>query len=377
MVVQFPYGKGGSQVENMEHLTPEQKMSVEISRKSALTTVAKLGLGSAAMVAALKAGHIDEAFAAGRADDLPKKNYHFVFVNHVTTNAFFTPTQSGANDACKLLGCTYGWTGSENSIVSEMVKAMQTAIASRADGIAVAVIDPIAFGAPTAQAFAAGIPVVSYNADGTAKNTPQTNMRLAYIGQSLYTSGFLMGQRIVKLVGSGHVGLFIATFGTANIQPRLDGAIAAIKQFGGGKITYDAIATGALEAQEHRVVESYYLGHKGIKGMFAVDQGSTSGAILTSRKYGLRPKGLSIGGYDLTHDIVAGIKDGVADFTIDQQPYLQGFYPIVQLFLYKLSAGLVGCEDMNTGIKFVTKSNIAPYLKPNVFQGSSATIYQL
>src|SRR5690348_10091521 len=110
------------------------------------------------MVAALKAGRIDEAFASGRSDDLPKKNYNFVFVNHVTTNAFFTPTQSGANDACKLLGCSFNWTGSENSIVSEMVKAMQTAIARRADGIAVAVIDPVAFGAPTAQAFAAGIP---------------------------------------------------------------------------------------------------------------------------------------------------------------------------------------------------------------------------
>ncbi len=42
-----------------------------------------------------------------------KKNYKFVFVNHVTTNPFFTPTQYGAADACKLLGCSYQWTGSE------------------------------------------------------------------------------------------------------------------------------------------------------------------------------------------------------------------------------------------------------------------------
>jgi simple sugar transport system substrate-binding protein len=371
-------GKGGSFVDTeASEQSAFDREQLEISRRKALTTVAKLGLGSAAMVAALKAGHLEDAIAAGRSEDLPKKGYHFVFVNHVTTNAFFTPTQSGAADACKLLGCSYSWTGSENSIVSEMTHAMQTAIAGRADGIAVAIIDPVAFGAPIASAFAAGIPVISYNADGTAKNTPQTNMRLAYIGQSLYTSGFLMGQKIVKLVGSGHVVIFIATYGTANIQPRLDGAEAAIRQFGGGKITYEDHASGALEAAERRYVESFWLGHRNVKGMFAVDQGSTTGAILTSRKYGLRQKGLSIGGYDLTPEIVKGINDGVADFTIDQQPYLQGFYPIVQLFLYKLSAGLVGCEDMNTGIKFVTKSNIGPYLKPNVFQGSSTTNYQL
>ena len=40
------------------------------------------------------------------------KSYKFTFVNHVTTNPFFTPTQNGAADACKLLGCSYQWTGS-------------------------------------------------------------------------------------------------------------------------------------------------------------------------------------------------------------------------------------------------------------------------
>ena len=47
----------------------------------------------------------------------------FVFVNHVTTNPFFVPTKYGAEDACKLLGCSYQWTGSENSNVNEMVNA--------------------------------------------------------------------------------------------------------------------------------------------------------------------------------------------------------------------------------------------------------------
>ena len=57
--------------------------------------------------------------------------YKFVFVNHVTTNPFFVPTQYGAADACKLLGCTYQWTGSESSNVNQMVNAMNTAITER------------------------------------------------------------------------------------------------------------------------------------------------------------------------------------------------------------------------------------------------------
>src|SRR6266581_3225074 len=65
--------------------------------------------------------------------------WKFVFVNHVTTNPFFVPTQYGAADACALVNCRYQWTGSAKSDVGEMVSAMNAAIAAKADGIAVAV----------------------------------------------------------------------------------------------------------------------------------------------------------------------------------------------------------------------------------------------
>jgi simple sugar transport system substrate-binding protein len=350
--------------------TPEfGQTELEISRRTALSTVAKLGLGSAAMVAAFKAGHIEDALAAGRSDALPKKGYHFVFVNHVTTNAFFTPTQSGAADACSLLGCTYQWTGSATSNVAEMVKSMRTAIAGKADGIAVAIIDKNAFDPPTDAAFAAGIPVISYNADGSP-----TNKRLAYIGQDLFLSGVGMGQRIAALVGTGKVGLFIATPGSLNIQPRIDGARSVLAKTSGITLFPD-IATGPLIAQERTAVEAWWTGHQDAKGMFAVDQGTTQGIVQTIQKHGLRAKGVKAGGYDLPPALVTAVNTGLADFTIDQQPYLQGFYPVMQLFLYKLSGGLVGAESMNTGIKFVTKATVTPYLTPNVYQGSSTTNY--
>src|SRR5437588_10844175 len=107
------------------------------------------------------------------------KSYKFVFVNHVTTNPFFTPTQYGAADACKLLGCSYQWTGSENSNVSQMVNALNSAVTAKADGIAVSLTDLHAFNSPVDKALAAGIPVVAYNAHAPA------NKRLSYSGQDL------------------------------------------------------------------------------------------------------------------------------------------------------------------------------------------------
>ena len=345
----------------------EERQELVASRRSLLKRV---GLGAAALslpasvVASPAFGGVSEALAS-QAFIKSHPKWKFVFVNHVTTNPFFVPTQYGAADACNLLGCSYQWTGSTTSSISEMVNAFNSGISAKADGIAVCLVDLKAFNAPTDRALKAKIPVLSYNADAQ-------NNRLAYIGQDLYLSGFEMGRRIVGLVKSGEVALFIATPGQLNIQPRIDGAQAAIKQLSKGKIKATAIATGADLNGELAKIDAYYLGHKGLKGMFAVDAGSTQGVAQVMQKYGLAKKGVKAGGYDLLPTILKLIDTGHMHFTIDQQPYLQGFYPVMQLFWLKYSGGLVAPSDTNTGILFVTKENVKPYLTTKTrYHGSS------
>jgi simple sugar transport system substrate-binding protein len=290
--------------------------------------------------------------AAGIFGSQPKMK--FVFVNHVTTNPFFVPTKYGAEDACKLLGCSYQWTGSETANVKEMVNATNSAISAKADGLAIALVDLKAFNGPTDKALAAKIPVVGYNADAS------TNHRLAYIGQDLFVSGQEMGKRIVDLVPSGDVALFIATPGALNIQPRIDGALDTIKKSGKG-ITPHTVATSAAVPKELSTIDAYWLGHKNTKGMFAVDAGSTQGVAQVIKKYNLRDKGVKGGGYDLLPAIQQLLAAGQIDFTIDQQPYLQGFLPVLELYMYKASGTLSGIADVNTGLKFLDKDTIVPF----------------
>src|SRR5262249_55743638 len=122
----------------------------------------------------------------GRVPNTP--GWKFVFVNHVTTNSFFTPTRTGFADAAALLGLPEPeWQGSENGNVAEMASAMKTAVDNNRDGIAVALTDNNAFVDLTKQALGKGIPVIAYNANA-ANNYP-----LTYVGQDLYLSGFQMG----------------------------------------------------------------------------------------------------------------------------------------------------------------------------------------
>ncbi len=319
--------------------------------------VAAAGLGVPAVAGA----------ASGSGFLEPHPRWRFVFVNHATTNPFFVPTRYGIQDACRHYGTNYEWTGSSRSDVGEMVRAMRRAIDGGAAGIAVSVIDRRAFNKPAAEALSRGIPVVSYNADGGVGNR-----RLAYIGQDLYQSGLKFGARIAQLVQDGDVFLFIATPGQLNIQPRIDGALDAIRD-SGKRIRTTVVATGPGVAEERARIEATYAGHKNLRGMFAVDGGSTQGVADVMRKHGLRKRGVRAGGYDLLPRTLRAIAGGHLDFTIDQQPYLQGFLPIFQLFMVRYSGGLVAPSDTNTGLLFVTRGNVRPYLTTTTrYEGSSA-----
>jgi simple sugar transport system substrate-binding protein len=307
--------------------------------------------------------------AAGNFPSTPP--WKFTFVCHVTTNPFFVATQYGMADAAALLGIPKpAWTGSTTSNISEMVSATNAAISSKANGIALAVISTTAFKTPVANAMNDGIPVVSYNADGNVGN-PGTN-RLAYIGQDLFVSGQALGQRIVAGMPNGGDAVgFIATPGTANIQPRIDGATQAIKT-SGKNINFKPVTSGALLPQENTTINAYILAHKStLKGIFAVDAGSTQTVGQMIKKYNLQGK-VASGGFDLNAPTLQYVQGGSLDFTIDQQPYLQGFLPVLALYLFNLSGGLVAPVETNTGLTFVTKDNVGPYLNTTSrYEGSS------
>jgi simple sugar transport system substrate-binding protein len=335
---------------------------LDLSRVTRRRLLSGTGLASASLAATalLTACAEDQPAAQGAIGNFPKTpKWKFVFVCHVTTNPFFTPTQYGAEDACKLLGCEYQWTGSVNSVVAEMVDATNTAISSNADGIALAVVDKAAFRGPVGKALDAGIPVVSYNADGARDDVGSD--RLAYIGQGLYESGYALGQRALAQIDSGDVAGFIATPGQLNIQPRIDGAQQAFKD-SGKPINFTSVATNADITQGLSIIDAYVQGHQGVAGLLAVDAGSTQSVGQTVAKYKLRDKGLKVaGGFDLVPETLTAVKAGDLDYTIDQQPYLQGFLPVFALYLYKLSGGLLSPTQTNTGLLFVTKDNVDPY----------------
>ena len=325
------------------------------SRRAVLRT---LGLGGGAALAASALAACSSSrtpsSSAGTGDFPKTPGWKFAFINHVTTNSFFAPTQSGMKDAAALLGLPAPtWTGSENGVVTEMVSAFQTAISAGVSGIAIPLTDANAFIAPTKQALAAGIPVIAYNANASG------NYALTYVGQDLYQSGFQMGQKIATEVTSGDILVGISQPGSLNVQPRLDGIKAAMKA-NAPSVNVHTVDTGAAQADELNAMESAYQGLKSAKGIYAVDAGSTASIAQMISKYSIKGQ-VHAGGFDLLADTVSGVKAGALDFTIDQSAYMQGFLPVLYLYLYRLTGTLVFPPATDTGLTFVTPDNVGPY----------------
>jgi len=333
--------------------------------------VSATAAASALLAACSSSSSPASAAAKDTAGNFPKTPaWQFWFVNHVTTNTFFTPTQYGFADAAAILDIPVPkWTGSTNSVASQMVAQINAAVSAKAAGIATTLINSSSFTTPVANAMSAGIPVLSYNADGVVSKSGVPDIgcnRLAYVGQALFTSGQQLGERIKSLTTPGEVAIFIETPGTANIQPRFDGANSILSPLG---YKVAEITTTTVPATILANEKAYLLAHKSVKGAFAVDSTSTSFLAQALAETGLSH--LPNGGFDTVPQTLTNIKAGTTGFTIYQDPYLQGFLPTLYMYLYNISGGTPVPSDTDTGLSFITKSNLTQYNVASRYQGST------
>jgi simple sugar transport system substrate-binding protein len=276
------------------------------------------------------------------------KKFKFVVITHATAVPFFVPVRKGAEDAGKLVGADVTYTGPAGFDIQKQVEFMKSAIAQRVDGIACTLPDPTAFNDVVAEAMSKGIPVIAINADAPASG------RLAYIGQGNYEAGSSMGEQIVKLLpGGGSVILGIHTAGAENLEARIKGVKDVLDARGGFK--YRVVATGTDLVRAESLLGSALQADPSVKGMFGVEDitGIAIGNIIERQR--LKGKVFG-GGFDLVSQVLDHIQNGVMQFTIDQQPYLQGFQGVMELYLYKMYA--ISPCDINTGIAPVTAENV-------------------
>jgi len=266
-------------------------------------------------------------------------------------NMFWVPTLNGVKAAAAMTGVKVQVVYSNQDDATQ-VNQLQAAIAKGVSGIAVSIPDT-ALNKVLCAARAKGIPVVAFNINATTGAASKCVM--AYIGQDFVTTGELIAQRMIdrgQIKRGAHVFCPVEIPAAAYAVGRSTGVNNALKKVGA---KCDVVGTGSNLGPAKTTMVQYLLGHKNTSAIIGL-----GGTPLTEAPAAIKQAGLKIpiGGFDFSPPILEGIKNGTITATVDQQPYSQGFYAVMQLALY-LKYGLFPSNMGTGGLGLVDKSNIA------------------
>ena len=299
--------------------------------------------------------------------------YTFAVITHGDNGNFWSVVYKGARDAAKDYGCklseVYG--SQENGQAEPDDNAENTqildAINAHVSGIAVSDHDASIMNSTIAKAQAAGIPVVMLNAGCDPADLAASNA-ITCVGQPEQVAGAKAGS-VFKGEGNTNVLCVIHQSGQ-NLLDRCNG-IAQALGVGATCSTGSAPAQGpgctelilstpnaaSNPQQATGQVTAYLQAHPGINAVMTLNNAIGTALVTAEGSSGK----VKIGTFDLDSQVVTDLQNGSLDFAIDQQQYLQGYLPIVALYLYKKHEGnsLSPGNVLDTGPLVVNKNNVS------------------
>ena len=281
--------------------------------------------------------------------------YTVAFVTHETPgDTFWDKVKNGAQQAAKDTGVTLKYSNDPDA--AKQAQLLQSAVDSKVSGIATTLVTPQALAGPVKAASDAKIPVVGFN---SGIDQYKQLGALMYFGSDETLAGETAGQRITAAGGKRPL-CVIQQAGSVALEARCAGVKSAIPgteniQVNGAD---DAAVTSTLQAKLSQDKSIDYIVTLGapqaIDSIKAIDSSGSSAKLIT---------------FDLNQEAAQAIQDGKIEFSIDQQPYVQGYMAVTSLYLnLKNGNDIGGGKAVLTGPSFVDQSNIGtilPFTKNN------------
>jgi simple sugar transport system substrate-binding protein len=271
----------------------------------------------------------------------------FRFLTIAIGEEIFSVVRKGMEDAARAMGVEADLDGTPGVEAEELLRLTRKAIADGVDGIALNVIEQGVFDEVIAEAAAVSIPVVAFNIDAGKCSSGN----LSYIVQDLKAAGEALGRKAAIFLQRGDkIIITLHDQGVWALEQRLAGIVAVLEPMG---VEWKVVVTGQ-EPKKGALALREMLAAYPARALLGTGQGDTEACGLAAQS--LPESALFVGGFDLSPGIVDLIDKGVIACSIDQQPYAQGFYPVVQLTLY-LRYGLLP-SSFDAGAAFIDRSNV-------------------
>lgn len=240
---------------------------------------------------------------------------------------FFNPVVQGAEDAAAAFDVDLDVQYANNDPVRQN-DLIDSAVVTGVDGIAVAISSSDAFDDSICAAVDAGIIVIGFNNDDL--DGADGNCRHAYVGMNEFDSGYELGLRMIEAfdLEEGDVVFNPREIPEASFAVARGGGIEQAMDEHGIEVT--TVRAGLDPAEAQNIMAQSLIANPDIKAVFG-----TGSVTSTVGAGAIADAGVDIpfAGFDLAVEIAEAIESGAMYATMDQQPYLQGYYPIAQIAL--------------------------------------------
>ena len=301
----------------------------------------------------------------------PCSGLTFAVITHGDNGSFWSVVYKGAKNAAADYGCklteVYGSQQQGQAEPDDQAENSQItdAINQHVDGLVVSDHDASLMNPTLAKAAKAGIPVVLTNA-GCDPTDIAASTALTCVGQPEMLAGQSSGQRF-KQLGATNVLCVIHQSGQ-NLLDRCNGiaqglGVGSTCKSGSApakgpactQLTLSTPNAASNPQQAVGQVTSYLQSHPGINAVMTLNNAIAT-AVVNSH-----PNNVKIATFDTNAEVLNDIKNGSLSFVVDQQQYLQGYLPIVILYLYKKHEGntVGGGTSVPTGPLLVDKTNVS------------------
>jgi len=176
---------------------------------------------------------------------------------------------------------------------------------------------------------------------------------LSSVNQQLYKAGQSLAEFLLPdIPENAQVLITMHDEGVSALEDRRDGIQDVLKQ---KSVKANVFIPGNNSSQGAEVIAKALKENPKIRIILGTGQADTEAAGMVIEKY-FPGRGYWAAGFDLSPKTLQLIKDGHIRCTVDQQPYIQGFYPVVQLTHY-LRYGIIP-SDVDAGATVIDKSNV-------------------
>lgn len=262
-----------------------------------------------------------------------------VFTHHSSaSNTFWQAVKKGFDDACGKIqaSCQMVFTQTEGS-VEQQLSNMETALAAKPDALLTSVVDDKAFDEVIARATKDGVTVIGVNVDDS--EGAKGNARAAFVGQGFRPAGYSLGKAMsdnFPKEGPVRVLVGISAPGQNWSEARGQGVMDFLAEFKAAnpdrEVSWTRIDSGTDLAVTADRVGAYLNAHPDTTAYF--DTGYWHAAVARVLKdRGIEPGKVLLGGFDLVPEVVQQMQTGYVQVQVDQQPYMQGFMPVMQVYL--------------------------------------------